>query len=61
MEKPTISPEARDEATMRMAELGMIGRIRLKLSNIAFFIGTLLLPRSFREAFGDMKVDKEEE
>lgn len=56
MEKPDVSPGAKDAAVAAKADLGVVGRVRMKLAALFFAFGMILLPPSIRESTSDMTV-----
>jgi len=61
METPDVSPGAKDSATLAKADLGLLGRVRLKLAGPVLLLGMLLMPPEIREATSNLTVTDEEE
>jgi hypothetical protein len=61
MDKPDVSPGARDAAVAAKADLGVVGRLRMKIAAVFFAFGMILLPASIRESTSDMTLSDEDE
>ena len=61
METPELSQGAKDSAVQAKADLGLVGRVRIKLAAPFFLLGMVLLPSSLRESFNDLEVSTDDE
>lgn len=61
MKMPNVSEPAKDSATIARANLGLLGRIRLKLAVVPLLVGMLLMPPEIRDATDEMTMKAEDE
>ena len=60
-ELPDVDQSAKDSAALVRADLGVVGRVRLKLAGFCMLVGAALMPPAFREAAADLSVTDEGE
>lgn len=49
-------PEVDDKAAMAMQDMGLTGRVRVRLGYALVFVGVLVLPSEARDFLADVKV-----